>query len=111
MGGRLQCASPGAGTAVSAFAESGWCLPLRSGEVTLPRLWGRLVNLFCPPHGYCLAGFQEGYPYPYAHTLFLLETASVRPYRFPPEQLRAKMIMFAFGSALAQARLLYGVRM
>lgn len=53
-------------------------------------------------------GFQEGYPYPYAHTLFLLETASVRSYRFPPDQLRAKMIMFAFGSALTQARLLYG---
>ncbi|KAF6110181.1 mitochondrial ribosomal protein L37 [Phyllostomus discolor] len=53
-------------------------------------------------------GFQEGYPYPCAHTLFLLEAASVRSYRFPPDQLRAKMIMFAFGSALTQARLLYG---
>ncbi|KAM5321858.1 large ribosomal subunit protein mL37 [Glossophaga mutica] len=53
-------------------------------------------------------GFQEGYPYPYAHTLFLLEAANVRTYRFPPDQLRAKMILFAFGSALAQARLLYG---
>uniref|UniRef100_H0VK64 Large ribosomal subunit protein mL37 n=1 Tax=Cavia porcellus TaxID=10141 RepID=H0VK64_CAVPO len=53
-------------------------------------------------------GFQEGYPYPYPHTLYLMETADLQPHRFHPEQLRAKMILFAFGSALAQARLLYG---
>ena len=58
----------------------------------------------------CLAGFQEGYPYPCPHTLYFLESANLRPRRFQPDQLRAKMILFAFGSALAQARLLYGVR-
>uniref|UniRef100_A0A8D1UC17 39S ribosomal protein L37, mitochondrial n=1 Tax=Sus scrofa TaxID=9823 RepID=A0A8D1UC17_PIG len=55
-------------------------------------------------------GFQEGYPYPCPHTLYFLESANLRPRRFQPDQLRAKMILFAFGSALAQARLLYGVR-
>ncbi|XP_003793159.1 39S ribosomal protein L37, mitochondrial [Otolemur garnettii] len=53
-------------------------------------------------------GFLEGYPYPYPHTLYFLERANLRPHRFRPEQLRAKMILFAFGNALAQARLLYG---
>uniref|UniRef100_A0A8D0XX29 Large ribosomal subunit protein mL37 n=1 Tax=Sus scrofa TaxID=9823 RepID=A0A8D0XX29_PIG len=53
-------------------------------------------------------GFQEGYPYPCPHTLYFLESANLRPRRFQPDQLRAKMILFAFGSALAQARLLYG---
>lgn len=58
-----------------------------------------------------LAGFQEGYPYPYPHTLYFLESANLRPHRFQPDQLRAKMILFAFGNALAQARRLYGVCM
>uniref|UniRef100_A0ABI7YJM1 Large ribosomal subunit protein mL37 n=1 Tax=Felis catus TaxID=9685 RepID=A0ABI7YJM1_FELCA len=53
-------------------------------------------------------GFQEGYPYPYPHTLYFLETASLRPHRLQPDHLRAKMILFAFGNALAQARRLYG---
>ncbi|XP_010589546.2 large ribosomal subunit protein mL37 [Loxodonta africana] len=53
-------------------------------------------------------GFREGYPYTYSHTLYLLEAACVRPHRFQPDQLRAKMILFAFGNALAQARHLYG---
>nr|XP_025861838.1 39S ribosomal protein L37, mitochondrial-like [Vulpes vulpes] len=53
-------------------------------------------------------GFQEGYPYPYPHTLYFLETANLRPHRFRPDQLRAKMILFAFGNALVQARRLYG---
>ncbi|XP_004699455.1 39S ribosomal protein L37, mitochondrial [Echinops telfairi] len=53
-------------------------------------------------------GFQEGYPYPFPHTLYLLETAQIRPNRFAPDQLRAKMLLFAFGHALAQARHLYG---
>ncbi|XP_069334076.1 large ribosomal subunit protein mL37 [Eulemur rufifrons] len=53
-------------------------------------------------------GFQEGYPYPHPHTLFFLDTARIKPHRFRPDQLRAKMILFAFGNALAQARLLYG---
>ncbi|XP_054993695.1 39S ribosomal protein L37, mitochondrial [Sorex araneus] len=54
------------------------------------------------------AGFREGYPYPHPHTLYFLENANVRPRRFQPDQLRAKMILFAFGSALVQARLRYG---
>ncbi|KAK2493394.1 hypothetical protein MC885_014900 [Smutsia gigantea] len=53
-------------------------------------------------------GFRQGYTYPYPHTLYFLETANLRPHRFQPDQLRAKMILFAFGNALAQARLLYG---
>ncbi|XP_007518096.1 large ribosomal subunit protein mL37 isoform X1 [Erinaceus europaeus] len=53
-------------------------------------------------------GFQEGYPYPSPHTFYFLEKANIRPYRLHPDQLRAKMILFAFGSALTQARLLYG---
>ncbi|XP_042853215.1 39S ribosomal protein L37, mitochondrial isoform X2 [Panthera tigris] len=35
-------------------------------------------------------------------------TASLRPHRLQPDHLRAKMILFAFGNALAQARRLYG---
>lgn len=58
----------------------------------------------------CRLGFRDGYPYPHPHTLYFLESASVRPDRFRPEQLRAKMLMFAFGNALAKARVLYGVR-
>ncbi|XP_069848833.1 large ribosomal subunit protein mL37-like [Dipodomys merriami] len=53
-------------------------------------------------------GFREGYPYPHPHTLYFLDRANTRTYRFQPDQLRAKMILFAFGNALAQARLLYG---
>ncbi|XP_074859354.1 large ribosomal subunit protein mL37 [Carettochelys insculpta] len=53
-------------------------------------------------------GFREGYPYPHAHTLFFVESANLRPTRFRPEQLRAKMLMFAFGNALAKAKILYG---
>ncbi|KAM4873323.1 large ribosomal subunit protein mL37 [Thomomys bottae] len=53
-------------------------------------------------------GFQEGYPYPHPHTLYFMDKANTRTYRFQPGQLRAKMIMFAFGNALAQARFLYG---
>lgn len=53
-------------------------------------------------------GFKDGYPYPHPHTLYFLESANVRPDRFRPEQLRAKMLMFAFGNALAKARVLYG---
>ncbi|XP_051481387.1 39S ribosomal protein L37, mitochondrial [Apus apus] len=53
-------------------------------------------------------GFRDGYPYPHPHTLFFLESANVRPDRFRPEQLRAKMLMFAFGNALAKARALHG---
>uniref|UniRef100_A0A8C9FFM3 Large ribosomal subunit protein mL37 n=1 Tax=Pavo cristatus TaxID=9049 RepID=A0A8C9FFM3_PAVCR len=53
-------------------------------------------------------GFKDGYPYSHPHTLYFLESANNRPNRFRPEQLRAKMLMFAFGNALAKARVLYG---
>ncbi|NXI74141.1 RM37 protein, partial [Anseranas semipalmata] len=53
-------------------------------------------------------GFRDGYPYSHPHTLYFLESANVRPDRFRPEQLRAKMLMFAFGNALAKAKVLYG---
>ncbi|TFK10186.1 heterogeneous nuclear ribonucleoprotein A0 [Platysternon megacephalum] len=53
-------------------------------------------------------GFREGYPYPHPHTLYFVESANIRPTRFRPEQLRAKMLMFAFGNALAKAKMLYG---
>uniref|UniRef100_A0A8C8SVM2 Large ribosomal subunit protein mL37 n=1 Tax=Pelusios castaneus TaxID=367368 RepID=A0A8C8SVM2_9SAUR len=52
-------------------------------------------------------GFREGYPYSHPHTLYFVESAK-RPARFRPEQLRAKMLMFAFGNALAKAKILYG---
>ncbi|NXY80840.1 RM37 protein, partial [Alcedo cyanopectus] len=52
--------------------------------------------------------FRAGYPYSHPHTLFFLESANCRPNRFRPEQLRAKMLMFAFGNALAKAKVLYG---
>ncbi|NXL11190.1 RM37 protein, partial [Mesembrinibis cayennensis] len=52
--------------------------------------------------------FKDGYPYSHPHTLFFLESANIRPNRFRPEQLRAKMLMFAFGNALAKAKVLYG---
>lgn len=58
----------------------------------------------------CPLGFRDGYPYSHPHTLFFLESANVRTDRFRPEQLRAKMLMFAFGNALAKARALHGVR-
>ncbi|KFV06178.1 hypothetical protein N340_06949, partial [Tauraco erythrolophus] len=53
-------------------------------------------------------GFKDGYQYSHPHTLFFLESANIRTRRFRPEQLRAKMLMFAFGNALAKARVLYG---
>ncbi|KAJ8274310.1 hypothetical protein COCON_G00089350 [Conger conger] len=53
-------------------------------------------------------GFKEGYPYPHAHTVFHLEAK--RPFRLFPEQLRAKMIMFAFANALARAQACYGTQ-
>jgi len=52
-------------------------------------------------------GFKDDYPYPHAHTLYFLETGEVIP-RLHPPQLRAKMIMFAYGNALARAHTLYG---
>lgn len=53
-------------------------------------------------------GFREDYPFPHAHTLFLMEMGNAP--KLYPEQLRAKMLMFAFGNALARAQALYGVR-
>ncbi|NWU95361.1 RM37 protein, partial [Upupa epops] len=58
--------------------------------------------------GKSAVGFRDGYPYPHPHTIFFLESASTYPQRFRPEQLRAKMLMFAFGNALAKAKALYG---
>nr|XP_015210801.1 PREDICTED: 39S ribosomal protein L37, mitochondrial isoform X2 [Lepisosteus oculatus] len=52
-------------------------------------------------------GFGDGYPYPHAHTVFFCE-AGEDGLRLRPEQLRAKMVMFAFGNALARAQALYG---
>ncbi|NXJ88569.1 RM37 protein, partial [Corythaixoides concolor] len=52
--------------------------------------------------------FRDGYPYSHPHTLFFLESDNIRTRRFRPEQLRAKMLMFAFGNALAKAKVLYG---
>lgn len=54
------------------------------------------------------AGFQDGYPYPHAHTLYILECGEGP--KLKEEQVCAKMIMFAFGNALAHAHALNGVR-
>ncbi|XP_048352512.1 39S ribosomal protein L37, mitochondrial isoform X2 [Sphaerodactylus townsendi] len=51
-------------------------------------------------------GFQAGYPYPHPHTIYFAH--GDRYHRMRPEQLRAKMLMFAFGNALAKARSQYG---
>ncbi|XP_054836664.1 39S ribosomal protein L37, mitochondrial [Eublepharis macularius] len=51
-------------------------------------------------------GFQLGYPYPHPHTIYFAH--GDKYHRMQPEQLRAKMLMFAFGNALAKARVLYG---
>ncbi|GAA6080311.1 39S ribosomal protein L37, mitochondrial [Tachysurus ichikawai] len=51
-------------------------------------------------------GFREDYPYPHAHTLFVTEAGDAP--KLQPEQLRAKLVMYAFGNALARARALYG---
>ncbi|XP_028831742.1 large ribosomal subunit protein mL37 [Denticeps clupeoides] len=51
-------------------------------------------------------GFRQDYLYPHAHTLFILEQGKLP--RLYPEQLRAKMVMFTFGNALARAHALYG---
>lgn len=52
-------------------------------------------------------GFREGYPFPHAHTLYLDDPKNPRCV-LHPEQFRAKMLMFAFGNALARAHLQYG---
>lgn len=51
-------------------------------------------------------GFREDYPYPHAHTLFITEAGDAP--KLQADQLRAKLIMFAFGNALARAYAQYG---
>ncbi|XP_066479794.1 large ribosomal subunit protein mL37 [Tiliqua scincoides] len=51
-------------------------------------------------------GFQDGYPYPHLHSVYFARCDSYLKMR--PEQLRAKMLMFAFGNAMAKAKTLYG---
>lgn len=53
------------------------------------------------------SGFRSGYRYPHAHTLYFLDGHDARC-KLRPQQLRAKMIMFSFGNALARAHTLYG---
>ncbi|XP_039175778.1 39S ribosomal protein L37, mitochondrial [Crotalus tigris] len=49
-------------------------------------------------------GFNKGYPYPYPHTAYTIETGK----REKSEHLQARVLMFAFGNALAKAKKLYG---
>ncbi|XP_061489055.1 large ribosomal subunit protein mL37 isoform X2 [Rhineura floridana] len=51
-------------------------------------------------------GFKEGYPYPYPHTVYIAQYDKIIKFRSP--QLQAKMMMYAFGNALAKAKELYG---
>ncbi|CAJ1071390.1 S ribosomal protein L37%2C mitochondrial isoform X1 [Xyrichtys novacula] len=53
------------------------------------------------------SGFRDDYPYQHAHTLYFSERGS-DSCRLRPEQLRAKMVMFSFGNALARAHKQYG---
>lgn len=55
------------------------------------------------------SGFRDDYPYRHAHTLYFSERAG-ESFKLKPEQFRAKMIMFAFGNALARAHKLYGTQ-
>ncbi|XP_018419483.1 PREDICTED: 39S ribosomal protein L37, mitochondrial [Nanorana parkeri] len=52
-------------------------------------------------------GFKDGFPFRHPHTIYLMDPCSTRA-RFLPDQLRARMIMTAFGSAVAKAKTLYG---
>ncbi|CAI9621348.1 unnamed protein product [Staurois parvus] len=52
-------------------------------------------------------GFKDGCPFIHPHTIYLLDPCSTKA-RFLPDQLRAKMIMTAFGSAVAKAKMQYG---
>ncbi|XP_061549116.1 39S ribosomal protein L37, mitochondrial isoform X4 [Phycodurus eques] len=54
-------------------------------------------------------GFRGQHFYPHAHTLYFLEGDDARC-KLRPEQFRAKMIMFLFGNALAQAHTLFGAK-
>lgn len=53
-------------------------------------------------------GFRDGYPYPHPHTLYFDDPKNPRCV-LRPEQFHAKMLMFAFGNALARAHLQYGL--
>ncbi|KAK5859368.1 hypothetical protein PBY51_020928 [Eleginops maclovinus] len=53
------------------------------------------------------SGFRDEYPYPHAHTLYFLEGADAMC-KLRPDQFRAKMLMFTFGTALVRAQKLYG---
>uniref|UniRef100_UPI0037E8753A large ribosomal subunit protein mL37 n=1 Tax=Semicossyphus pulcher TaxID=241346 RepID=UPI0037E8753A len=55
------------------------------------------------------SGFRDDYPYHHAHTLYFLEEGD-DSCKLRPEQFRAKMVMFAFGNALARAYKLYGTQ-
>ncbi|XP_075038243.1 large ribosomal subunit protein mL37 [Mixophyes fleayi] len=52
-------------------------------------------------------GFRTGFPFFHPHTIYLTEPCSTKA-KFLPDQLRAKMIMIAFGTAVAKAKDLYG---
>ncbi|XP_075689139.1 large ribosomal subunit protein mL37 [Rhinoderma darwinii] len=52
-------------------------------------------------------GFKDGFPYSHPHTVYLTEPCSTRA-KCLPDQLRAKMLMIAFGGAAAKARILFG---
>lgn len=55
------------------------------------------------------SGFRETYPYPHAHTVYFHD-AENPGIKLRPDQFRAKLVMFAFGNALARAHIQYGVR-
>ncbi|XP_058490999.1 39S ribosomal protein L37, mitochondrial [Solea solea] len=54
-------------------------------------------------------GFRDDYPYPHVHTLYILDGADTN-FSLRREQFRAKILMFAFGNALARAHKLYGTQ-
>ncbi|XP_030061485.1 large ribosomal subunit protein mL37 [Microcaecilia unicolor] len=53
------------------------------------------------------SGFQAGYPYPHPHTVYF-SNSDIKGKRYKEAHLQSKMIMFAFGNALAKAKALYG---
>ncbi|KAM9789892.1 large ribosomal subunit protein mL37 [Neosynchiropus ocellatus] len=65
------------------------------------------VNCTVVSLSFVQSGFSADCPYPHAHTLYFLEDSDTR-FKLKPEQFRAKMMMFAFGNALARAYARYG---
>lgn len=55
------------------------------------------------------SGFRDNYPYQHAHTVYFVDGANDST-KLRPEQFKAKMIMFAFGNALARAHNLHGTQ-